>query len=325
MKAIIYTRYGAPDVLEYTDIEKPTPKDNDILIKVHSASVSPLDWRLVAATPFLARLENGLTKPKNPLLGADISGHVEAVGSNITQFKVGDAVFGEKFKTGLGGLAEYVCGTEDNFVLKPENITFAQAATVPVSGLSALQALRDKGNIQRGHEVLVNGASGGVGTFAVQLARAFGATVTGVCSTRNLDLMRSVGTTYVIDYTNTDFTDTGKQYDIIIDTVGNHSITALKRVLKPHGAAVIVGFSTFSGLLTHAITGAIQSSKTQKLGLLGTFKPNSADLLVLQGYLASGQLAPVIDRTYPLKETAEALRYLRTGRARGKIVIEISG
>lgn len=324
LKAIIYTQYGSPDVLQYTAIEKPTPKDDEILIKVHAASISPLDWRLVAATPFLARLENGLTRPKNPLLGADIAGRVEAVGNKITKFKVGDAVFGEKFKTGLGGLAEYVCGTEDSFVLKPSNISFDQASTVPVSGMTALQSLRDHGKIQAGQNVLINGASGGVGTFAVQIAKAFGAHVTGVSSTRNLELVQSLGADQVIDYTKSNFTTMPKQYDLIIDTVGNHSISALKRVLKPQGITSIIGFSSFSGLLTHAITGAILSSKEQKLGLLGTFKPNVADLQTLQRYLENGQIIPVIDKVYPLSDTAEAMRHVMTGRVSGKVVITIA-
>lgn len=323
MKAIIYTQYGSPDVLQYTDIRKPSPQNNEVLIKVHATAISPLDWRLVRATPFLARLENGLFKPKNHLLGAEIAGHIEAIGKNVKKFKVGDEVFGEKFNKGLGGLAEYVCVTEDSLVLKPANISFEQSSAVPVSGMTALQGLHDKGQVQAGQHVLINGGSGGVGTLAIQLAKAFGAHVTAVSSTKNLDLVRSIGADVAIDYTNIDFTHNRQQYDLILDAVGNRTISDLKHALKPHGQAVIIGITSLPKLLKHAIMGTLTSTKTQKLGLLGTFKPNLADLMTLQKYLESGQLVPVIDRTYPLSDTAEAMRYLEAGHATGKVVITV--
>ena len=248
MKAIVYTKYGSPDVLQLKEVEKPTPKDNEVLVKVHAASANPADWHLMRAEPFLARLENGLLKPKNTKLGADIAGRVEAVGRNVTQFQVGDEVFGGMPLNELGGFAEYVCAPEELLALKPAKLTFEQAAAVPLAAFTALQGLRDKGQIQPGQKVLINGASGGVGTFAVQIAKSFGTEVTGVCSTRNLDMVRSIGADHVIDYTQEDFTKNGQRYDLIFDAVGNRSVSDYKRALSPNGICAVAGFTTLSRL-----------------------------------------------------------------------------
>jgi len=318
MKAIIYTKYGPPDVLQLKEVEKPIPKDNEVLVKVHAASANPADWHLMRAEPFLARLANGLLKPKNTRLGADVAGRVEAVGSNVTQLQVGDLVFGELSLNALGGFAEYVCASEDTFALKPVNLTFEQAAAVPLAAFTALQGLRDKGQIQPGQKVLINGASGGVGTFAVQIAKAFGAAeVTGVCSTRNLDLVRSIGADHVIDYSKEDFTKNGQRYDLIFDAVGNRSVTDLRRALTPNGICAVAGFTSLSRLFQVMLLGGKQ------IGLMATANANQKDLLIIKDLLEAGKVVPVIDRTYPLAETAEAIRYLETGRARGKVVITV--
>jgi NADPH:quinone reductase-like Zn-dependent oxidoreductase len=317
MKAIIYTEYGSPDVLQYKDVERPTPKDNEILVKVHAASVNPADWHTMRAKPFLARLSNGLLKPKNPRLGADLAGRVEAVGKNVTQFQAGDDVFGELPLDGLGTFAEYVCSIEDALVLKPARLTFEQAATVPLAAFTALQGLRDKGKIQAGQKVLINGASGGIGTFAVQIAKSFETEVTGVCSTRNLELVRSIGADHVIDYTREDFTQKDQRYDLIFDTVGNLSISGCKRTLSPSGICSVAGFTTMSHLFGVMLFGG------GKVGMMETASSNKKDLLFLKELLDAGKIVPVIDRQYPLSETAEAIRYLETGHARGKVVIKV--
>ncbi|MEQ8673858.1 MAG: NAD(P)-dependent alcohol dehydrogenase [Aggregatilineales bacterium] len=325
MKAILYTQYGSPDVLQYTDVAKPTPQANEVLVKIIAASANPLDWHLMRAEPFLARLEAGLRKPKNPKLGADIAGIVEAVGANVSEFNVGDAVFGDVSSVGLGAFAEYVCVPEDKIALKPANITFEQAAGVGVAGFTALQGLRDKGEIKAGQKVLVNGASGGVGTFAVQIAKSYGTEVTGVCSTRNLDLVRSIGADHVIDYTQEDFTRSGKTYDLIFDAVGNHSVSDYKRALTPDGICSIAGFTTMPRLLEHMILGPLRSRNGQRqVGIMKTAYSNKADLLILRELLESGKVVPVIDRAYPLTETADAIRYLETARARGKVIINVA-
>lgn len=324
MKAIIYTEYGSPDVLQFKDIEKPTPKDNEVLVKIHAASANPLDWHLMRAAPFLARLENGLFKPKQTRLGADLAGRVEAIGGGVTQFKPGDEVIGNNFGRGLGAFAEYISMGEDVLVLKPSNTSFEAAAAVPTAALTALQGLRDKGQIQAGQKVLINGASGGVGTFAVQIAKALGAEVTGVCSTRNLDMVRSLGADHVIDYTQEDFTRSGQQYDLIYCAVGNRSLSDYKRALKPQGKCVIAGFTSLRLLFEHMILGPRRSKAGgQRVGLSGTVNPNKEDLVFVQKLLESGKVVPVIDKCYPLSETAEAIGYLETGRARGKIVITV--
>lgn len=320
MQAIIYTHYGPPEVLELQEVEKPAPTDKQVLVKVYAASANPLDWHRMRGAPFLARLDGGLSKPNNPRLGADVAGRVEAVGSSVTQFQPGDAVFG----CVTGAFAEYVCGHETAFALKPTNLSFEQAASVPVVAFTALQGLRDMGQIQPGQTVLINGASGGVGTCAVQLAKSFGTHVTGVCSTRNVALVRSLGADQVIDYTREDFTRTGQRYDLLYDAVGNRSVAGYKRVLKPQGRCVIAGFTTLPRLFEHLVVGAwVSRTGREKIGLMGTAKPNQQDLLFVTTLLEAGKVVPVIDRRYPLRETAEAIRYLEAGHAQGKVVITV--
>jgi NADPH:quinone reductase-like Zn-dependent oxidoreductase len=324
MKAIRYTEYGSPDVLQLVDVEKPVPADNQVLVKVHAVSANPLDWHIMRGAPFIARLDNGLRKPKNPKLGADIAGTVEAVGSSITEFKPGDAVFGDVSGSGLGGFAEYVCVKEAELVLKPSNLSFEAAAGVPVAAFTALQGLRDTGKIQAGQKVLVNGASGGVGTFAVQIAKAYGAEVTAVCSTRNHEMVQSIGADHVIDYTKEDFTNNGQQYDLIYCAIGNRSAADYARALKPNGICSIAGFTTLLRLFEHIIIGGlIGRFGSKKVGLMGTAQANNKDLLIIQEMLATGKIATVIDRCYPLNETAEAIRYLETSRARGKVIVTV--
>jgi NADPH:quinone reductase-like Zn-dependent oxidoreductase len=320
MKAVVYTEYGSPDVLKLEEIEKPTPQDNQVLVKVYAASANPLDWHRMRGAPFLARLGEGLAKPKNPRIGADLAGRVEAVGNSVTQFQPDDEVFG----CVTGAFAEYVCARETAFALKPTNLSFEEAASVPVVAFTALQGLRDTGHIQSGQKVLVNGASGGVGTFAVQLAKSFGAEVTGVCSTRNVEMVRSIGADHVIDYTREDFTKKGQFYDLIYDAVGNRSVAGYKRVLKPQGRCVIAGFTTLPRLFEHIVVGA-WTSKTgnRKIGLMGISKPNQKDLVFIKELLEAGKVVSVIDRRYPLTETAEAIRYLEAGHAQGKVIITV--
>ena len=318
MKAIVYTEYGPPDVLQFKDVEKPAPKEDEVLVKVHAASANPADWHLMRAEPFLARLANGLLKPKNPRLGADLAGRVEAVGRNVTQFQVGDEVFGCLPLNELSSFAEYVCANEDALALKPAKLTFEQAAAVPLAAFTALQGLRDKGQIQPGQRVLINGASGGVGTFAVQIAKSFGTEVTGVCSTRNLDMLRSIGADHVIDYTQTDFTQTGQRYELIFDAVGNRSVSDYKRALSHNGICSVAGFTSLSRLFQIMVLGG------KKVGMMKTAKANKEDLVFIKELLEAGKVVPVIDRCYPLAETAEAIRYLETGHARGKVVITVA-
>lgn len=325
MKAIVYTQYGSPDVLQYRDIEKPTPKENEVLVKVHAAAANPLDWRQMRADPILVRLDGGLRKPKHPILGADIAGVVETVGKNVTQFKTADAVFGDISDHGLGGFAEYACVPETALALKPANVSFEQAAAVPVVGFTAVQGMRDKGHIQPGQTVLINGASGGIGTFAVQYAKSMGAEVTGVCSTRNLDMVRSIGADHVIDYTQEDFTNNGLRYDLIYDAYGNRSVSHYKRALNPTGICVVAGFTTLSLLFQVIIVGGLLSKiGRQKVGIMGSAQANTKDLLYIKDLLETGKVVPVIDRCYPLSETAEALRYLEKGHARGKVIITVA-
>lgn len=325
MKAIVYERYGSPDVLQFKEVEKPTPKDAEVLVKVYAAAANPLDWHLMRGEPFLARLENGLQKPKVTQLGADMAGQVESVGKHATQFQPGDAVFGEAFKSGLGSFAEYVSVPEKALVSKPDNISFEQATAVPIAALTALQGLRNKGHIQAGQTVLVNGASGGVGTFAVQIAKALGAEVTGVCSTRNLDMARSIGADHVVDYTKEDFTRNGLQYDLIFDAVGNRSVADLKRALNPEGNCAVAGFTTLSGLIQIMLLGGwVSRTSSKKIGMMPTVDTNKDDLRFLKSLLEAGEIVPVIDKCYPLNETAKAIRYLETGRARGKVIIIVT-
>lgn len=318
MKAIIYTQYGPPNVLQLKEVAKPIPNDNEVLVKIHAAAANPLDWHMMRGVPFLARLDGGLFKPKNNKLGADIAGHVESVGKNVKEFQPGDEVFGDISMNGLGGFAEYVCTTEDALALKPANCSFEAAAAVPVVAFTALQGLRDKGQIKSGQKVLINGASGGIGTFAVQIAKSYGTEVTGVCSTRNLAMVRSIGADYVIDYTKEDFTQNDQRYDLIFDTVGNLSISGCKRVLSPNGICSVAGFTTMSHLFAVMLFGG------KKVGMMETASSNKKDLLFLKELLEAGKVVPVIDRSYPLSETAEAIRYLETGRARGKAVVTVA-
>lgn len=324
MKAIVYTEYGSPDVLHLMEIEKPTPKDNEVLVKVYAAATNPADWHLMRAEPFLARLENGLLKPKHTQLGADLAGRVEAVGGKVTEFKVGDEVFGSLPLSHMSSFAEYVCATEDMLALKPANFSFEEAAAVPLAAFTALQGLRDKGQIRAGQKVLVNGASGGVGTYAVQIAKSYGTEVTGVCSTRNLDMVRSIGADHVIDYTREDFTKNGKQYDLIFCAVGNRTLTDYMRALTPQGICAIAGFTRLGLLFPHMILGPLRSKKGGKqAGLMPTAQANKKDLLVLRDLMVSGKIKSVIDRCYPLSETAEAIRYLEIGHARGKVIVTV--
>lgn len=321
MKAMVCTRYGSPDVLQLQEVEKPTPKDNQVLVKIHATSANPADWHLMRGEPFIFRfLGLGFPKPKQPILGIDIAGRVEAVGSSVTQFKPGDEVFGS---VSAGGFAEYAAAPENTLVLKPAKVSFEEAASTPVVGFTALQGLRDYAHLQAGQKVLINGASGGVGSFAVQYAKSAGAEVTGVCSTRNLDLVRSMGADHVIDYTQEDFTRTGQHYDLIFCAVGNRSAADYKRALNPNGICAIAGFTTMAHLLFQAVVMGTWLSKTgtQKIGLMGVAKQNQKDLLVIKELLETGKVVPVIDQRYPLSETAEAIRYLETRHARGKVVI----
>jgi len=318
MKAIVYYKYGSPDVLELKEVEKPNPRDHEVLVKIYAASANAADWHLMRAEPFLARLENGLLKPKNTKLGADVAGRVEAVGRNVTQFQAGDDVFGGMPLNELGSFAEYVCAPEELLALKPTRLTFEQAAAVPLAAFTALQGLRDKGQIQPGQKVLINGASGGVGTFAVQIAKSFGTEVTGVCSTRNLDLVRSIGADHAIDYTQEDFTRNGQRYDLIFDAVGNRSVSDLNRVLNPNGICAVAGFTSLSRLFQVMFLGG------KKIGLMATAKGNKKDLVFIQELLEAGKVVPVIDRTYPFPEVPEAIRYLETGHAQGKVVIAVA-
>lgn len=322
MKAIVYHDYGSPDVLQCEEIEKPAPADKEVLIKVRAASVNPLDSGLLRH-PFMRRVLSALSKSKINRPGRDVAGEVEAVGRNVTQFKPGDAVFG----TCQGAFAEYACASESKLVAKPDNVTFEQAASVPVAGLTALQGLRDKGKIQPGQKVLINGAAGGVGTFAVQIAKSFGAEVTGVCSTRNVEMVRSIGADRVIDYTREDFTKSGQHYDLIFDLVANHSFSARRRVLNPKGiyiGAGIVGLGgSMIGLLAHLITELVLSRFVSQKFVTFMAKLSKEDLTIMRELMAAGKVTPVIDRCYTLSEVPEAIRYLEEGHARGKVVITL--
>jgi len=320
MKAIIYTKYGSPDVLQLKEVEKPASRDNEVLIKVHAASVNSWDWDLLRGTPFVNRLMFGLIKPKI-ILGCDIAGRVEAVGNNVNQFKPGDEVFGDLSGCGWGGFAEYVCARENALALKPVCLTFEQAAAVPQAALLALQALHYKGQIQPGLKVLMNGAGGGVGTFAVQMAKSFGAEVTGVDSTEKLDMLHSLGADHVIDYTQDDFTKNGKCYDLILDVAGFRSISDYKRALSPGGCYVMIGGSMTLANRLMLLGPWISMSTGKKMGLL-LHKPNKG-LDIMTELFEAGDVVPVIDRRYMLSDVAEALRYFGEGHVKGKIVITI--
>lgn len=320
MKAIVYRKYGSPDVLELREIDRPVAADDEVLVHIHAASVNPAEWHAMSGL-YVARIPTGLLKPKNTRLGSDFAGVVEAVGGNVTQFRPGDEVFGGR----NGAFAEYVCVREDQAVaLKPANVTFEQAAAVPIAALTALQGLRDKGQIQPGQQVLINGAAGGVGTFAVQIAKSFGAEVTGVCSTRNVDLICSLGADHVVDYTREDFTRSERRYDLLLDIAGSRSWSECQRVLNPQAIFVIVGgpkTNRWIGPLSHVLKIRLASLRASQKVIFFIAHLNQEDLVVMQELLKARKVTPVIDRTYPLSETAEAMRYLGTGHARGKIVI----
>lgn len=323
MKAIVYENYGSPDVLELKEVAKPAPGDNDVLVKVQAASLNAADWHVLRAKPFLIRLMGlGFLRPKNKILGADVSGLVEGVGRNVKQFHPGDEVFGDISASGWGAFAEYACVHEDALVLKPAGLTFEEAAAVPLAALTALHGLRDKGQIKAGQKVLINGASGGVGTFAVQLAKYFGAEVTAVCSTKNLDKVRTIGADHVIDYSREDFTQSGQKYDLIFAANGYHSIFDYKRALNPGGSYIMSGGSGSQMFEAIILGPVISMTGDKKLGSVSS-KPDKNDLLFLKELLEAGKIVPVIDRRYPLSEVADAVRYLEEGHARGKIVITI--
>lgn len=318
MKAIFYTKYGSPDVLQLKDVAKPAPKENEVLIKVHAVSLNAADLDYLKGT-FFIRL-GGLRRPTYPIPGSDIAGRVEAVGKNVQQFQPGDAVFGDSSTCGFGAFAEYVCVPENVLALKPASMSFEQAATLPQAGVLALQALRDKKQIQPGQKVLINGAGGGVGTFAVQIAKSFGAEVTGVDSAPKLDMLRALGADHVIDYTQTDFTKNGQRYDLIVDVIAQRSIFDYKRALNPNGVYSMIGGSTGAILQAFTLGAWLSNNSAQTLGVL-IWNPATSNLVLLANLFESRKIVPVIDRSYPFSKLPEALRYLETGQAKGKIVI----
>jgi NADPH:quinone reductase-like Zn-dependent oxidoreductase len=330
MKAIVYHKYGSPDVLQYQEIEKPAPKDDEVLIQVRAASLNPYDFHFLRGLPYPLRMRTGLGKPNDSRLGVDVAGEVESVGKNAVQFKTGDQVFG----CARGAFAEYACASEANLAPKPGKVTFEQAASLPIAGLTALQGLRHgarsgKGEIWQEKKVLINGAAGGVGTFAVQIAKSFGAEVTGVCSTRNVEMVRSLGANQVVDYLREDFTESGQRYDVILDCVANHSLSAFRRVLHPKGSYIMVGAADgggrwMIGVLTRLMKAFVSSRFVgQKLVMIGA-KITKEDLTTLGELLTTGKVRPVIDRRYRLGEVPEAIRYLEQGHARGKVVVTVA-
>jgi NADPH:quinone reductase-like Zn-dependent oxidoreductase len=324
MQAIVYRRYGSPDALELEEIPKPTPADGQVLIRVHAASVNPYDWHFLRGTPSFIRLFIGMRRPKSPRLGADVAGVVESVGANVAPFKPGDAVFG----TAKGSFAEYACATASQLAAKPQEISFEQAACLPIAGITALQGVRDKGRVQTGQTVLINGAAGGVGIFAVQIAKSLGTRVTGVCSTRNVELLRSIGADEVIDYTREDFARSTQRYDLLFDLVGNRSLTDYLCAVQPRGTYISCGGGgpdrSTVDLLARLLQDAIRSRfVSQKMpGLLA--KINREDLAILADLVQRGTVIPIVDRTYSLHETAEAVRHVESGHVRGKVVIAVA-
>jgi NADPH:quinone reductase-like Zn-dependent oxidoreductase len=323
MKAAVRDRYGSPEVIEIREVEKPTPSDEEVLVRVHAASVNPADWYGVTGRPFAGRVLMGLLKPKERALGVDYAGTVEAVGRNVTLFRAGDEVFGGR----NGAFAEYLCVRADRAVVKkPANVTFEEAAAVPIAAITALQGLRDKGNLQPGQKVLINGASGGVGTFAVQIAKALGAEVTAVCSTRNVELVRSLGADHVIDYTREDFTRSDRRYDLMLDVAGSRSWSEYRRVLDPQATLVVVGApkgNRLIGPLSHVVKVRLAALRSSQRIVFFIAKFNKADMEVLRDLLESGKVKPVIDRRYELSEIADAFRYLGEGHCRAKVVITV--
>ena len=323
MKAVVNETYGSPDVLQLKEVQKPAPKAGEVLVKIRAASANAADWHLLRPDPFLVRLEMGLFKPKNTILGGDIAGVVEAVGSGVMTFKPGDAVYGDLSGCGMGAYAEYVSVPEKYLALKPANISFEQAAAIPLAGITALQGLRDAGKMQPGQKVLINGASGGVGTFAVQIAKALGAEVTAVCSTGKVEMVRSLGADHVIDYKKENFTLGSQKYDLIVAANGYHTLFQYRRVLNPTGIYVGIGGTTaqiFQALLLGPLVSMLGRQKFRSQ----VAKPNRADLDFMTTLVEAGKVSPVIDRTYPLAEVPDAIRYLETGHAQGKVVINIA-
>ncbi len=325
MRAIVQDKYGPPEVLELRETEKPALPDNRVLVKIHATSVNPADYHPMRGMFFARVLGNtGLRKPKDGRFGSDFSGEIEALGKNVTEWKIGDQVYGVV----PGAAAEYGAAREDKIALKPSNATFEEAAAMPIAAVTALQAVRDKAHVQAGQKVLVNGASGGVGTFAVQIAKALGAEVTAVTSTKNIDLVKKIGADHVIDYTQQDFTKTGEKYDRIIDTIGNHGPGAIRRSLNPEGICVAIGFGGMSGFIGTLVLGSISSKITGKKVSFFVAKTNRKDFEELKDMVEAGKIRPVVDRTYPLDEIQDAVRYVegpkhRPGHASGKVVITI--
>ncbi len=304
MKAAVYSKTSSGKVLQFREIEKPVPKDKEVLIKVRAASVNPLDWRMKSERP-----------------GVDVAGEVVAVGKNVTRFKTGDLIFG----LGKGAFAEYSCASESKLVVKPENMSFEEAAVIPVAGLTALQGLRDQGRLQRGQKVLINGAAGGIGTFAVQIAKSMGAQVTGVCSTRNVEMVRSLGADFVVDYSRWDFADSAERYDVLLDNVGNRPLSVFRRVLTPHGRCVLAGApKTLPAVLARILKAFAWSPFLRQKFTFFVAKPRAHDLQALCELVSSGTLKPVVDKVYPLSETADAIAYVETGHARAKVVVKIN-
>jgi NADPH:quinone reductase-like Zn-dependent oxidoreductase len=324
MKAIVNHEYGSPDVLKLEEVEKPAPKDNEVLIEVHAAAANIGDWYFLTGKPFTVRLDpGGPLKPKTTILGGDVAGRVEAVGKNVKQFQPGDEVFGDMSNSGKGAFAEYVSAPENVLTQKPGNLSFEEAAAVPTSAVAALQGIRDTGEIQPGQKVLINGASGGVGTYAVQIAKSYETEVTAVCSTGKMDMVRSIGADHVIDYTKQDFTQGGRLYDLIVGVNGYHPFSDYKRALSPEGIYVCIG-GRVSQIFQSMLLGPLMSKKGGKqVRGMGAVKINQKDLVVMKELLEAGKVVPVIDRRYPLSEAAEAFRYLGAGHARGKVVITV--
>ena len=323
MKAIVYREYGPADVLRCEEVEKPVPRAGEVLIRVRAASVNPVDWHFMRGEPYFVRLMTGLRKPKIATLGVDVAGEVEAVGSGVTEFKAGDAVFGGCF----AAFAEYVRAPAAWLALKPANVPFEHAAAAPAAAYTALQGLRDHGRIAPGQRVLINGAAGGVGTFAVQMAKAFGAHVTGVCSTANVEMVRSIGADRVIDYTREDFTSDGSRYDLVLDCVANRSLTALRRLLTPRGRYIGIGAPAgrwMFGAIGRAVIAMVLSAVTRKKMIMVLAKPRGRDVAAAGELMAAGKLTPVIDRRVALSEVPEAVRYVERGHARGKVVVVVS-
>jgi len=323
LKAITYLSYGSPDVLEFQEVDEPVVKDDEVLVRVRAASANPRDWHFMRGLPYFMRLQFGLRKPKCTALGSDMAGQVEAVGKTVTRFRPGDEVFAHVL---AGGFAEYTCVSEDFLGLKPANLTFEQAAAVPLAALTALQGLRDHGRIQPGQKVLIIGASGGVGTFAVQIAKLFGADVTGVCSTRNVDMVRSIGADHVIDYTQEDFTQRGQKYDLILQLAGTRSPSDCRRALTSKGTLLPSSGESggrWIGPVDRIIKALVLSPFVSQRLVPFEAKRSREDLQVLKELIEAGKVSPVIDRTYPLSETPEAIRYLEEGHARGKVVIAV--